>query len=166
MAIGGMPRSRCHGASPADFNATSPQYTWIISCCGKSRKGISDMPTLRRAILAVLPARARRTATLISLSALGALVASTAQARLLVSDESNHQVSLYNAGTGAFVDPFIPTGSGGLQDPNGLAFGPDGNFYVIDSTGILCYNGSTGAFRDTFVPAGTGGLDHPSGLAF
>jgi hypothetical protein len=124
------------------------------------------MPTLRRAILGVLPARARRTATLISLSALGALVASTAQARLLVSDETNHQVSFYNAGTGAFVDPFIPTGSGGLQDPNRMAFGPDGSLYVSDATGILRYNGQTGAFLDTFIPAGTGGLDHPSGLVF
>ena len=92
------------------------------------------MTTFRRAILGVLPAGAQRTVTLLALSA---LVASHAQARLLVSDETNHRVSLYNAGTGAFVDPFIPAGSGGLQDPNGLAFGPDGNFYVNPSRELI-----------------------------
>lgn len=48
----------------------------------------------------------------------------------------------------------------------GLAFGPDGNLYVTDRSGIARYNGRTGALIDAFVVQGSGGLVGPVGITF
>ena len=74
----------------------------------------------------------------------------------------------YNGTTGAFVGAFVSTGSGGLDRPAGLIFGPDGNLYVSsqNNDAVLRYNGATGAFIDAFVPTGSGGLQSPIGLLF
>ncbi|MEH1852318.1 hypothetical protein [Nostoc sp.] len=39
-------------------------------------------------------------------------------------------ISRFNGKTGAFIDTFIPAGSGGLNDPVKPVFVPDGNLYV------------------------------------
>jgi hypothetical protein len=82
------------------------------------------------------------------------------------SDQS--AVLRYNGVTGAFIDTFVSPFSGGLDDPEGMAFGPDGNLYVssFNTDEILRYNGSTGAFIDSFIPSGSGGLDGSQGLVF
>ena len=49
---------------------------------------------------------------------------------LFVSSASNHLVNRYDGSTGAFVSNFVPSGSGGLNVPFGLAFGSDGYLYV------------------------------------
>ncbi len=36
----------------------------------------------------------------------------------------------YDGSTGAFLDVFVPAGSGGLDGPLNATFGPDGNLYV------------------------------------
>ena len=90
-------------------------------------------------------------------------------ADLLVSSTgATSSVLHYNGSTGAFIDAFVSPGSGGLSDPQGLAFGPDGNLYVgsFGTSSVLRYNGSTGAFIDAFVPSGSGGLFGPFGLVF
>jgi hypothetical protein len=91
-----------------------------------------------------------------------------AAADLLVGSVLTDQILRYNGSTGAFVGAFVPAGSGGLDAPSGLIFGPNRNLYVSSagSARVLRYDGSTGAFLDAFVPPGSGGLAGPSGLIF
>ena len=72
----------------------------------------------------------------------------------------------YNGTTGAFIDNFVPSGSGGLSNPFGLTFGPDGNLYVACNctNGVLRYNGNTGAFMGPFASGGL--LSVPFDLTF
>jgi glucose/arabinose dehydrogenase len=74
----------------------------------------------------------------------------------------------FHGTTGAFIDTFVPSGSGHLGTPTAIVFGPDGNLYVAsDRThSVLRYNGTTGAFMDTLVLPGSGGLNFPVDLAF
>jgi DNA-binding beta-propeller fold protein YncE len=82
---------------------------------------------------------------------------------------------------GAFIDQFVPPGSGGLQVPGSLIFGPDGNgddhvdLYVTSAEvpgfngkngSVKRYDGVTGAFIDTFVAPSSGRLDDPLGMTF
>ena len=69
---------------------------------------------------------------------------------------------------GSFLETFVASGSGGLDAPVDLAFGPDGHLYVTSFGGdaVLRYSGSTGAFLGTFVASGSGGLDSPEFLTF
>jgi glucose/arabinose dehydrogenase len=62
----------------------------------------------------------------------------------------------------------VGAGSGGVDFPAGIAFGPDGNLYVSghDSDNVLRYDPSTGTFLSTFVPTGSGGLDRPPEILF
>ncbi|QDV86729.1 NHL repeat protein [Stieleria magnilauensis] len=81
-------------------------------------------------------------------------------------DTSN--VQRFNPVTGMFVDEFVMSGSGGMDQADGIAFGPDGNLYVSShrNDNVLRYDGTTGAFIDEFVVAGAGGMDHAAFLAF
>jgi DNA-binding beta-propeller fold protein YncE len=73
---------------------------------------------------------------------------------------------------GAFVETFVPAGSGGLRAPAGLIFGPDGNddgqldlylaevdVHSFNKASVKRYDGVTGEFIDTFVPQRSGGLE-------
>jgi streptogramin lyase len=89
------------------------------------------------------------------------------RADLIVSSAHNDTILDFNQNTGAFLKTLVPSGSGGLDSPEGLLFGPDGNLYV-DSFGtdsVLRYSAG-GAFINTFVSPGSGGLDGPHGLVF
>jgi DNA-binding beta-propeller fold protein YncE len=82
---------------------------------------------------------------------------------------------------GAFIDQFVPPGSGDLQVPGSLIFGPDGNgdehvdLYVTSTDvpgfngkngSVKRYDGVSGAFIDTFVAQSSGRLDDPLGMTF
>jgi hypothetical protein len=94
--------------------------------------------------------------------------APVANAYLLVSSVLTDNVKRYDVGSGAFINNFITSGSGGLQGPLGLAYGPDGNLYVssYSTNSVIRYNGTTGAFMNNFVSAGGGGLSGPRALTF
>ena len=67
-----------------------------------------------------------------------------------------------------FTEDFVSPDAGGIIQPRGISYGPDGNLYISSSQtdSILRYDGTTGAFIDEFVPTGTGGLDNPRSLEF
>jgi len=87
-----------------------------------------------------------------------------AQVELLVTSRFTDQVLSYDGASGAFLGVFCQ--GGGLDNPVGLTFGPDGNLYVAsgDTDEVLRYDGTTGAFIDVF--AAGGGLDGPRQVNF
>src|SRR5262249_35749392 len=99
---------------------------------------------------------------------------------LYVADENGNtsnkgSIVRFDGTTGAFIDNFVASGSGGLAHAQYLVFGPDGNLYVSSENAqgaatvsgeILRYDGKTGAFLGTYVPSGSGGLDLPFGMTF
>jgi hypothetical protein len=78
------------------------------------------------------------------------------------------QVLEFDGKTGAPIGNgiFVQGGTAGLYDPYGLAFGPNGNLFVVDGSNarVLQYDGTTGAPVGTgvFLPSGTASV----GLAF
>jgi hypothetical protein len=94
--------------------------------------------------------------------------------RLYVLYYNNATVEMFDLSTmashGLLMPVGNPFGSGGLYTPTQMAFGPDGNLYIIGGTfggnlGVRRYNPTTGAFIDFF--ANTGGDEYvPEGIAF
>lgn len=74
----------------------------------------------------------------------------------------------YDPATDEFLGAFVPTGTGGLHNPVGLAFGPDRNLYVASFplNAILRFDGDTGEFVDEFASLSGTGLDTPTDLVF
>jgi hypothetical protein len=97
---------------------------------------------------------------------------------LYVSSLGTDSVLRYDGTTGEFLGEFVASGAGGLAEPEGLTFGPDGNLYVASlafetSDGpraVLRFQGPSGstpgAFIDEFIPPGAGGLETPLGVLF
>ena len=83
---------------------------------------------------------------------------------LLVGSWQTNSIRRYDD-NGNYLGDFVPPGNGGLDLPDGMAFGPDGNLYVSssDSNQILRYNGQSGRFIDVFAEAG---LSAPGNLQF
>jgi streptogramin lyase len=89
-------------------------------------------------------------------------------ADLLLSSAATSEVKRYDGTTGAFEGVFITAGLGGLNEAEGMAFGPNGNLLVVSELGhaVLEYNGTTGAFVREFVRAGSHGLSDPTFITF
>jgi hypothetical protein len=85
---------------------------------------------------------------------------------LYVADEDNDRVVKFDATTGDFQGAFVAPGSGGLDAPTEITFGPDGDLYVIsrNTNNILRYNGETGNFVGVFVAGGNEYLGSPTCL--
>jgi DNA-binding beta-propeller fold protein YncE len=91
--------------------------------------------------------------------------------QLYVSCTLNHSIEHFDTTTAAHLGSFVLAGSGGLDSPRGLAFGPNGNLFVSSgSNEILEFDGSTGApvGPPVFVNSGGngGGAIDPYGLRF
>lgn len=93
-------------------------------------------------------------------------VGSSCKADLYVSAAGANSVMRFDESTGAFLGNFVTPGSGGLGNPQGITFGPDGNLYVSSqaSNNVLRYNGQTGAFIDVFASAA--GTTFPAEINF
>ena len=87
--------------------------------------------------------------------------------QLLTCNANNYSVESFDR-TGAFLKVFVSPGSGGLDQPQNLAIGCDGNLYVTSwgTSSVKRYDGQTGAYIDDFVPSGSGGLQNPDQLFF
>lgn len=91
-----------------------------------------------------------------------------------VASSYTDEVLRYDAITGDFVDVFVSAGSGGIDHPDGMQFGPDSNddgkpeLYVTGwlSHNVVRYDGATGTPLGTYVDSGSGGLSAPFSLAF
>lgn len=83
------------------------------------------------------------------------------------TDTATDAVYRFNGRTLAPMGVFVPPASAGLNDPQGLCFGPDGNLYVTSAgqgtPKVLRFNGATGAFIDYFVAVAA---PMPGGIAF
>ncbi len=62
-------------------------------------------------------------------------------------------VKRFDGRTGEYIDDFVANGSGNLRNPQDVAFGPDGNFYVsgLGNSSILKFDGQTGQFIENFT---------------
>lgn len=71
-------------------------------------------------------------------------------------------VKRFNGITGAFIDNFVPAGSGGLFDAQGFEIWGDssGNLIlsVANLSAVLNYNANSGAFQGNLFPPGSDGL--------
>ncbi|MCB1772702.1 MAG: hypothetical protein KDI88_03735 [Gammaproteobacteria bacterium] len=93
---------------------------------------------------------------------------------LFVSSWLSHQVLMFDRNTGeplgAFVDVDVNTGlgEGGLVNPRGIKFGPDGNLYVNSSGSneTLVYDGESGEYLGVFLDTAAHGIYVPCGIVF
>ena len=98
------------------------------------------------------------------LALLTTLGAELAYGDLLVGSWTTDSVRRYDD-SGTYVDDFVSPGEGGLDLPDGMAYGADGHLYVASSNSnqVLRYHGKTGEFIDAFVNEGLSG---PGNLQF
>jgi RHS repeat-associated protein len=84
---------------------------------------------------------------------------------IYIVDRGRNAVKRFSGSTGAFIDDFVPSGAGGLNDPIAGAFGPDGNLYVTDNTNkvIRKYDGVTKAYLGVFS---SGNMVVPADIIF
>ena len=89
----------------------------------------------------------------ILINTIASLTAQTLDYEMLVSSRNNSSVKRFNGLTGAYINDFIPTGSGGLNTTQDLKIGPDSNILVSGRghTGILLYGRGSGNFIGTFT---------------
>jgi len=78
------------------------------------------------------------------------------------------RVEQFDSASGIFVKEFIPLFGGGLLQPLGMTFHPNGSLLVADETPhtVRQYDGVTGDYLGDFVAAEAGGLYSPWDITF
>ena len=101
---------------------------------------------------------------LLMLSVLAGLYIPDAFADLLVGG-GGEQIYRYDDKSGKFLGILIPTGSGGLNNVQGMTVGPDRKLYMssFGTREVLRFDGRT---VEAFIPPGTGGMGAPNDVAF
>lgn len=131
--------------------------------CPKSLKGLIVMNSIT-----AYPAFQR----FLAIGAIAAVfgVAPKAEAILLVGNTEGNNIVSFDEQSGAFTGEFIPILEG-LESPDDLTFGPDGNLYISYvssqdqlSGAILKFDGKTGAPLGRFDQGGS--LKRPYGITF
>ena len=86
---------------------------------------------------------------------------------LYVTSFFTDAVKVYNGATGAFLATLVTSGSGGLDRPTALDFGPNSDVFVASDgdDSVRRYHAATGAFLGITVPSGANGLNAPVDLA-
>lgn len=104
-------------------------------------------------------------ATAVCLTLLCSLVASASTQQLFVADRASNAIHRYDASTGAYLGEFQRVSQ--LDQPMGMAIGPDGLLYVTSSGNnrIVRFDVATGVFVDVFATIQSG-LYLPDSLAF
>jgi sugar lactone lactonase YvrE len=96
---------------------------------------------------------------------LGVAIALPVQADqdLLVGSWATHSIRRYSL-DGTFLGDFVPAASGGLNTPDGMDWGPDGDLWVSSSgtNSVLRFDGESGDFLGAFAT----GLAGPGNLKF
>src|SRR6188474_100043 len=137
--------------------AFGTRYQFCI-CSERGHKSNRNGPLMEGTDM--LAPRFSTTLLILAVAALSPLPGAQA-AVLLVSSGDTNSVLAYDATTGEFIRTFAS--GGGLEEPEGLTIGPDGNLYVTSrSNEVLRYNGTTGAFLGVFAS----GVEDPAGLVF
>ncbi len=107
----------------------------------------------------------RRVAALIASIGIGCAVQAQTPTELLVGSWQTHSVRRYDLLSGAYLGDLVTSGAGGLNVPDGLAWGTDGNLYVSSSNSnqVLRFDGASGSPMGAFVASG---LNKPGNLQF
>lgn len=84
---------------------------------------------------------------------------------LLVGSWSTHSIRTYDTETNDYLGDFVTPASGGLNVPDGMDWGPNGNLFVASSgsNAILEYDGDDGTLIGEFA---TEGLNMPGNMQF
>jgi WD40 repeat protein len=87
--------------------------------------------------------------------------------KLYVTSSFTDSVKAYDAATGQSPATLVASGSGGLDQPTALDFGPSGDVFVASygDDSVRRYHAVTGAYLGAFVPSGANGLLAPIDLA-
>ncbi len=91
-----------------------------------------------------------------------------APGQLRVANNLTHAVEEYDGGSGAFVRTLVTPGSGGLNNPVGMALAADGNLVVVSkgTDSLLGYDGATGAALGVVADLAAAGFTVPVDVVF